>query len=210
VYQQFTDKIQALEAEISQIDERLQANSQDIEQQKSNVKQLEFKLLQARKVYALDDSLDNRKAVSEIQKEVTKAKADLDDLQILQQALEDKKAGLENELKRTTEALRQAELECMIDKAPGLIDEYDKLIRQAYKIACRLRVLHRETEQRNKLEYLKKICRAASNLAFLPVTFFTSKLDPHSQGPIGPSCTRNEQELTGEYHHEKILEELLS
>lgn len=210
MYEKFTDKIQALEAEIHQINERLEANSKNIERQKSNVEQLESKLLTARKVYALDDSIDNRKAVADIQKEVTKARANLDDLQILAEALADKKAGLESELRSVTGALKQAELERMVAKAPELIDEYDKLIRQAYKIACRLRVLYHEVKQQKEIKYLEKTCPAAYNLAFLPVTFFTTKLNPHNQEPLGPFITRNIEELTGEYHHDEIVKELLS
>jgi chromosome segregation ATPase len=210
MYEQFTDKIQALEFEISQINERLKFNIQDIEEQKSDVEQLENKLLKARKAYALDDSLDNRKAVSEAQKNLTSGKDSLDNLTILAEALVDKRTGVESELKSTVDALRRAELERIVSKAPELLSEYDKLVRQAYKIACRIKVLQREVEQRKELEYLKAVCPAAANLWFIPPTFFTTKLDPHSQEPLGPFTTRNMEELTGEYHHEIILKELLA
>ena len=213
MYQKFNDKIQGLQSEISQIDERLQANSQDIEQQKFNVEQLESDLLKYRKLYALDNSLENRKLCADTQKEVTKAKTDFDDYQILAEALADKKTGLESELKSTIDDLRLAQSNQMISKAQGLVIAYDQAIRQAYKMSQYLQTLSKELRERKHFDILKAACPAAADLHFLPaVVLTTTRIDPVNQRPLEPPYTTNCIEVCKceQYDHKQIIEELIS
>lgn len=215
MYEKFTDKIQALEAEIGQIDERLQANSQNMEQAERDVKQLESKLLKARKAYALDDSLDNRKAVADAQKNLTSVKDDFDNLTILAEALADKKAGLESELRRTTDALRRAETDCMVSKAQGLVIAYDAAIRQAYKMSQYLQTLSKELTERKHFNILKVACPAAADLRFLPaVTLCTTKISPVNPCPPDPSKPWDPNYIEvykcEQYNPEQIIKELIA
>ena len=213
MYEQFTNKIQALEAEISQIDERLQANIQDIEQQKVNVEQLENDLLKYRKSYALDNSLENRKLCADAQKNLTSAKDNLDNLTILAEALADKKAGLESELKSTIDALQLAQSNQMISKAQGLVIAYDEAIRQVYKISRYLISLDKELRERKHFDILKAACPAAADLHFLPaVILTTTRIDPVNQRALKPPYTTNCIEVykCEQYDHKQIIEELLS
>jgi DNA repair exonuclease SbcCD ATPase subunit len=202
MYQQFTDKIRALEAEITQTENRMQANIQDMERQKSTVEKLESNLLKARKAFALDDSEDNQEAVADLQDKVTKAKDDLDSLQILDEALKDKNVNLESELKSTSDALNQAEIERMVSKADGLLAEYDVAIRAANKVKFYLIAMQREIGKRNGSKYLRATCPAVLDLKFLPGYLFTT-VDPTD--PTRPLALNGTQ-----YDNEQIVKELIA
>jgi archaellum component FlaC len=198
-YQVFNNKIQAIEAEIAKTDERIQANFQEIEGLKSEVDRLEAELLSARKVHALDASLEKRKAVADLQKRVTKSKAHLDDLQILDTALAEKRAGLRVELKSTIDALRWAEVEALSSKAQRFIDQYEEAIRAAHRASVYLRVIHGAIQGRKGMDYLRSVCPAASSLYFVPPSFDLPKCHNGYPIPLHDSS----------YDREAILEELL-
>lgn len=210
MYQEFTDKIQALEAEISQTETRLQTNILDVDRQKATLERLEKEFLQARKAYALDNSLDNQKAVDDLQKRVMAIKEGLDFLQILNEALEDKKTTLESDLKGTTDALKQAETERMASKAQALVIIYDKAVRDAYKASLYLRTMREEIDRRRQLNILKAACPAAEDLRYLQMIFNTTKIDPVNPCPLGPFATNSVQIVDEQYNPEQIINELIS
>lgn len=199
-YKAFNDKIRVIEAEIVKTDERIQANFQEMEGLNPEVERLESELLSARKVHALDASLENRKAVADLQKKVTKSKAHLDDLQILDIALAEKKAGLQVELRSTIDALKRAEVEGLSSKAQRLVDQYEEAIRAAHRASVYLRVIHGAVQGRKGMDYLRSVCSAASSLYFVPPSF---DLPKYKDGY--PISLRDSS-----YDKKAILEELLS
>jgi hypothetical protein len=167
-YQGFSGKIQALEAEIATITDRLTANSQEVERLKTEVGQAESDLFSAKKAYALDSSIGNKKAVSDLQKQATKFRAGVDDFQILDIALQEKRAGLEAELNSATDALRMAEVEELSSKAAAFIAEYEAAITAAHRAANYLKAIQIGIQTRKGEGYLRQVCPAAASLAFLP------------------------------------------
>lgn len=107
MYQQFTDRIQAIEAEIARTEGRIQINLTNLERQKSTMDQLEGRLLKAQKL-CVQDNNTYHVAVVNAEKYVTKAKEDFENFQILDKGLKDKKADLELEMQSVMAALKQA------------------------------------------------------------------------------------------------------
>lgn len=203
MYQQFTDKIKAIEAEINQTNARLLDCLPELGRQKSILDNLEVKLLAARKACALDNNQEKRDAVANLGSAVTKAKKDYDNLHILNEALKDKKAALELELKSATEALRKAETTCMVSKAQGLVDEYDRAIREAHKAATYLSIMVHELQQRGEMNSLKETCPVLSNLSFL-----ASHQNFATSNPLDPQ--RPYLLLAGQYTVKDVLTDLIA
>jgi len=138
----FTDKIQGLQAEISQTDDRITASHVLIDRLGPEVAELETALKEAKKVVALDPSSDNRRAVETLRKKLDKATNDLDEAGILSEALADKKQQLETELKSVKDALAGDESERLIAKAKDLTEIYNASIRAAFDAAVRLQLIY--------------------------------------------------------------------
>jgi len=199
-YQEFNSRIQALGADIASLTDRLTANSQEIERLKPEVEQAASDLFSAKKAYALDPSIGNKKAVSDIQKSVTKLQASIEDLEILQVALQEKKAGIEAELKSTTDALRLAEVEELASHAQKFVDEYEKAIRAAHRAAVYLQTIQGAVQTRKEMDQLRIRCAAAFSLMWLPRDSFN--LPEFKNGY--PVSLRDDQ-----YNRKQIIQELL-
>jgi chromosome segregation ATPase len=144
----FTERIQGLQAEISQTDDRITASHVLIDRLGPEVKELETALKEAKKVVALDPSSDNRRAVETLRKKLDKATNDLDEAVILAEALTDRKQQLELQLADTKKTLAKSEVEILSDKAQELVAEYSECIHRSFNAALRLKLISQMVQSR--------------------------------------------------------------
>lgn len=120
----FTDKIKALEAEMSETDKLLQSNLINIETMKPEIEKFTLELREAKKLHVLDPSSELQKKINEAQKKLDGIQHDFDRIDILAEALQDKKNRLETELAAAKISLAEAEVDRLSGKVHGLVDAY--------------------------------------------------------------------------------------
>lgn len=134
-------KIDDLKNQIGQTTIRINETQDKIIDLRPQVEELETALRESKKAYALDTSIDSKKAIIEAQKALTAVKNGLEEAEILLDALADKRSALENEQSKLEHELAEQIIDHVGSKACELVDEYNRSIKAAHLALYKLRLI---------------------------------------------------------------------
>jgi len=166
-----TNKVDILKDQVAAIEQRITTNAEAFNRLKIKAETAECEYKIARKILALENSLNNVKTEENTREELTRLRGEVDKSGILQEALVDERERLQSELSKAEHLQALEQVTIMGGKAAALIDTYNGSMMAAHDALYRLKMIA-SIAQRFKLQSeLNAVCPGCPSgmaLAIMP------------------------------------------
>lgn len=150
-------KISSLENEIESIKERITGNNLAIDQTKTLLQQLETELREVRVASCLEPSSESKSIIADIKNRMDQAKNDLDEFDILRDALAGRKNKLSAEMESLQQQAKQDEAKRLSDHLPALILQYNEGMDLAFQASVAAKALIKKVMELGGKQFVHEV-----------------------------------------------------